>query len=139
MVGIWTLKVKIWSNTNQKLSWGILGITQIYSLFFIISLYLNTAEYTNLETKAPADNLLYSLTWQKMWDCIQVFNGKDVEQIMKASAGTQSFQHLGTRHFRKCIRLLSTAHSHALFRFLDSLTIQIFQLSLNFWVFSAEI
>ncbi len=83
------------------------------------------AEYTNPETKVPLDNPLYSSTWQRILDCIQVFNGKEEERIMEAPTGTQSSQHLATLHFRKCIRPLSTAYTHVFFRFLDFHSIEI--------------
>lgn len=126
MAGLWTPKVKLRSNANRNLSLAMLRTTQIYSLSLTTRLYFKTAEYTNPETEAPSENPLYSSTWQKILDRIQVFNGKEEEPPnMEAPAGTQPSQHLATLHFRKCIRPLSTAHTHALFSFLDSLSIEI--------------
>ena len=125
MVGLWTPEVKLRSNPNRNLSLAMLRTTQIYSLSLTTRLYFKTAEYTNPETEAPPDSPLYSSTWQKILDRILVFKGKEEEPNMEALAGTQSSQHLATLHFRKCILPLSMAHTHALFGFLGSLSIEI--------------
>lgn len=139
MVGLWTPKVKLRSNANRNLSLAMLRTAQIYSLSLTTCLYFKTAENTNLETGTPPDNPLYSFTWQGILDRIQVFNGKEEEPDMEAPAGTQSPQHLATLHFRKCIRPLTTAHSHAFFSFLDSLSIAISQPHLTLSEFQVEV
>ena len=70
MVGFWTPKVKLRSNTNRNLSLAMLRTMQIYSLSLTTCLYFNTAEYTNPETKVSSDNPLYSSTWQRILDYI---------------------------------------------------------------------
>lgn len=56
-------------------------------------------EYTNFETEALPDNFLYSSTWERVLDRIQVLNGKEVEPNMEASAGTRSSQYLATLRY----------------------------------------
>ena len=58
---------------------------------------------------------------------------------MEAPAGTQFSQHLATLHFRKCIRPLSTAHTHVFFGFLDSHSIEIPQPLSSFLKFQVEV
>ena len=117
----------------------MLRTTRIYFLSLTTCLYFNTAEYTNFETEAPPDNPLYSSTWQKILDRIQVFNEKEEEPNMEAPAGGQSSQHLATLYFRKCIRPLPTAHTHAFFSFLGSLSITIPQPHLTLPEFQVEV
>ena len=125
MVGLWTPKVKLRSNANRNLSLAMLRTTQIYSLSLTTCLYFKTTENQDLETETLRENPFYSLTWQGILDKTQVFNGKEEKPKVEAPACTQSPENLATLHFRKCIWSLSTAHTQALLRFLESLSITI--------------
>lgn len=100
---------------------------QIYSLSLTSCLYFQIIESTNLETETPPNNPLYSSTWPKIWDWIQVFNEKEEEVNIKVLIGIHSVEHLATLYFRKCIRPFSASHTQALLKFFDTISIEFLQ------------
>lgn len=126
IVGLWTSKVKLRSNTDRNLSLAMLHTTQIYSLSLATNLDLMVSGDDNINpTGDDFNGLSSSRVWQDTLTRIQVYNGKKEEPDFGTLKYIQSLYQLATFHFPKGIRSLTVPFTKALLEYFNSIDISI--------------